>query len=350
VRQRLITGRDARFRAAVRNITKGAKPQLTVIHALLPHEPRQYLPDGRRYQTAGTPDPGIDGPQSYHRRFLQEQSLQRTLLQLEFTDSLVGGLVARLKQQGIYDDALIAFVSDHGESFDTKKTPAAPFKVGELSFRRAVTPHNIEDIAGVALMVKYPGETGGQIDDRFVRHVDLFATIAKATGSRPAAGLAGHDLRDDGYRGHGDVAVQKQDGRVVSVPAARWRKRVDASKAHELSLFGSGPASLFDFGPARQLDGRRVQDLNLRKLKVEIFESRNYRNVRLGSRYLPVHVLGRASTSVAGKTLAIALNGTVVATAPGYPPLGKRRFTFSAMLPPSAFSQGANRVEVFQVP
>jgi hypothetical protein len=350
VLSRLINGRDGRFRAAVRRISRAGKPQLTVIHALLPHEPRQYLPDGRRYQLAGTPDVAIDGAGSHHRRFLQEQTLQRDLLQLEFTDSLVKGLVDRLKAEGIYDDAIVAFISDHGESFDTKRTPAGPFQLGELSFRRAVTKHNIEDVAGIALFVKYPGQTEGRIDDRFVRSVDLFPTIANAAGVRPRPGLMGQDLREPGYRDHGDVAVQKQDGRVVAMPTARWRSRVDASKAHELSLFGFGSQSLFDFGPARTLYGRRADDLGLRRVPVTLYRAADYAHVRLRRSYLPIHLIGRAKGSVAGKTLAFAIKGTVVASAPGYPRSGKKTpFDFSVMLPPEALDEGKNRIEVFEV-
>jgi hypothetical protein len=322
VLHRLTRGRDARFRAAV-----------------------------RRYQLAGTPDTAIDGAGSNHRRFLQEQSLQRDLLQLEFTDTLVKVLVDRLKSQGIYDDALVAFISDHGESFDTKTTPAKPFQLGELSFRRAVTPHNIEDVAGVALFVKYPGQTEGRIDDRFARTVDLFPTIAAAAGVRPKPGLAGQDLRSPSYSDHGDVAVQKQDGRIVAMPAARWRTRVDASKARELALFGFGSQSLFDFGPARSLYGKRAQDLALRRVPVALYRAGDYEHVQLRRSYLPVHLIGRAKRPVAGKTLAFAINGTVVASAPGSPTSGtKTRFNFSVMLPPEALDEGRNRIEAFEAP
>lgn len=350
VLRRLKYGRAARFRRAVRRISKGDEPQLTVIHALFPHEPRQFLPDGRQYQRGGTPDPAIDGPASYHRRFLTEQGLQRTILQLGFTDRLVGELVARLKATGLYNDALVAFISDHGESFDVPSKPVPDFQVGELSFRRAVTPRNIEDVAGVALFVKYPGQSDGRIDDRFVHTVDLLPTIAKAASLAPYSGLIGRDLRDPGYGGHADVTVEKQNGRIVSLPDAKWRERVQASKANELSLFGFGSQTVFDFGPARQLDGRRVDELNLRKLDVSVLDAREFAHVRLSGSFLPVHVIGRAKQNVAGKTLAFALNGTVVATAPGYPPLGKGRFNFSAMLPPESFQDGANKLQVFEVP
>ena len=42
---------------AIRNNT--VKPQLNFMHVLLPHEPRQYLPDQRQYQSGADPDPAL---------------------------------------------------------------------------------------------------------------------------------------------------------------------------------------------------------------------------------------------------------------------------------------------------
>src|SRR5436190_8902104 len=129
---RLHHGRAGRFRNAVADVTPGL-PQLTFIHALLPHEPRQYLPDGKTYRRAPGAD-ALGGTPSYDMRFLTEQTEQRTLLQLEFADKLLGELRARLGREGVWRNSLVALMSDHGESFDVKSGPAAPFHPGQLSF------------------------------------------------------------------------------------------------------------------------------------------------------------------------------------------------------------------------
>src|SRR5437764_4792474 len=93
---RLHHQRATRIRRAVARITGGERPQLTFIHAFLPHEPRQYLPDGSEYRS-GTGSDALGGPPSYDNEFLTEQVEQRELLQLEFVDKLLGELVARLR-------------------------------------------------------------------------------------------------------------------------------------------------------------------------------------------------------------------------------------------------------------
>jgi hypothetical protein len=75
----------------------------------------------------------------------------------------------------------------------------------------------------------------------------------------------------------------------------------------------------------------------------------------LGRRYLhgsfiPAHVTGwLRGARPAGRILAFALNGTIVATAPSCPPLGASRINFSAMLPEDRFVQGRNSLAVYEL-
>ena len=346
VLHRLAFGRVERFRAGVRRIAAGSTPQLTVLHTLLPHEPRQYLPDGRRYQRGRSLDSALDGPGSYHRRFLTEQALQRTLLQLRFTDRLLGELVAHLKRTGLWNRAAVALVSDHGESFQVKRTPAGPFQLGKLTFRRAVTRSNIEHLAGVPLLVKYPGQERGRVDERLVRTIDATATLLDLAGV--SAPLDGRSLRDDGYRGQDVVSVRRQEGGAVTIAPGAWRTRVERLHRARIALFGTGAGDLFAFGPRRDLHGRAVTDLprvRRSRLRASIV------NLRPASAsFAPSHLVGRLrGPRPGGRVVALAVNGVIRATAPTYPPLGKLRFSFAAMVPPDAFRRGGNRVEVFEV-
>jgi hypothetical protein len=95
----LHSGRIGRFDRWLKEMGPGgAHPQLNYIHMFLPHEPREFMPDGRRYVT---PDSALEGPPAYNNRFLSEQEMQRTILQLGYTDRVVGEVLARLKRQGI---------------------------------------------------------------------------------------------------------------------------------------------------------------------------------------------------------------------------------------------------------
>ena len=351
VLQRLAFGRVGRFRATVRRIGTGRQPQLTVLHTLITHEPRQYLPDGRSYQLGGSLDSALDGPASYNHRFLTEQSEQRTLLQLQYADRLLGELVAHMKRTGVWDRSAVALVSDHGESFAVKRTPAPPFQLGKLTFRRAVTPANIDRIAGVTMLVKYPRQTQGRVDTRFVRTIDLTPTLLQLARAPRGKGLAGRSLLDPRYRGQKRIVVRKQEGGAVTIAPREWQRRVRKVLAQRLAMFGSGSDSLFAFGPRKDLDGRAVSGFKLlprSRLRASVISGGRFAKVHGG--FVPAQVIGRLhGARPGGRVLAFALNGTVVATAPSSPPLGRLRFNFSAMLPPDAFRRGRNQLAIFEV-
>src|SRR3954453_21534002 len=197
-----------------------------MMHAFFPHEPRQYLPDGKSYQPGGDFESALDGTESFTNEWLTEQSLQRTLLQLMFTDRLVGRIVKRLRDTGQWDRTLFVITADHGESFKRKRTPAAPFRPGHLHWRRAVSPSNLEEIAGVPMFVKYPGEQEGGVDQRFVKTLDVLPTIAAVTDHPPDWSVSGHSLLDESYKGASDVTVGRTFGGSVSMPKQRWLDRV----------------------------------------------------------------------------------------------------------------------------
>jgi hypothetical protein len=372
----LHSGRIGRFDRWLKQVgLGGAHPQLDYIHMFLPHEPREFIPDGRRYVT---PDSALEGPPAYNDRFLSEQELQRTILQLGYTDRVVGQAIARLEQLGIYDDAIVVVVADHGESFlPQKATPAGPFVPGHLGYRRAVTRRNLADIASIPMFIKYPkgrGPTG--IDDRFVRSVDVFPTIAGVLGL-PLPRLSGRDLRSPGYRGHDDVRVATTFDGVVRASTGDWQRARGVSLRRRLRLFGSGKRSVYAFGLHRDMVGRPVSDFELSPATTPTatFEGASaLRNVnpvapvclcqlagRIGPELsttggLPATSTGGVATSPVVATtnppsmpLAIAVNDTIVATAVSFAARGRKKLNWAAMIPPSAYRDGRNEVRIFRI-
>src|SRR4051794_4343508 len=295
--ERLSHGRVARFDRALQGIRGGDPPTLTFIHAFFPHEPRQYLPSGKAYQAGPDPEPALDGPPSFTNEWLTEQSLQRTLLQLMFTDSLVGKLVKRLKDTRQWDKTLLLITADHGESFQRKRTPAKAFKVGHLHWRRAVTQANIAEIAPVPLFVKYPGQSDGQVDTRFVKTLDVLPTIADVTSHPAKWNVAGHSLRDTSYAGQPVVRVGKTFGGAVSMPTDRWLAGVADVRRRTLALFpaDAGLPPMYGIGPRPDLQGRPLADFTLEPagpVRAVLNGAQRWRSVRLSSWLLPLQGAG----------------------------------------------------------
>jgi Sulfatase len=355
VLERLSRGRVARFETALRGIRANSDPPaLTFVHAFFPHEPRQYLPTGKSYQGGADPEPALDGPPSFTNEWLTEQSFQRTLLQLMFTDSLVGRLVKRLKDTRQWDKTLLVITADHGESFQRKSTPATLFKVGQLHWRRAVTTANIAEIAPVPLFVKYPAQQAGVVDLRFVKTVDVLPTIADVTDHPADWTLAGHSLRDPAYTGVSVVSVGKTFGGSASMPAQTWLAKVAEVRSRALSLFpaGLGLAPMYSIGPRPDLQGRPLSDFQLlppSAVRAELTAPERWRNVHLSAGLLPLQVTGQITGGRPdGRELAVAVNGQVVATGWSFRPMGKTRLSISILLPQWALRSGSNDVRVYE--
>jgi hypothetical protein len=346
----LHSGRIGRFKRWLARVGEGgARPQLDYIHMFLPHEPREFLPDGRRYVT---PDGALEGPPAYDKPFLSLQEQQRVQLQIGYTDGVIGEVVARLKRLGIYDDALIVVVADHGESFDTKATPAGPFVPGHLGYRRAVSERNLADIASIPMLIKYPkGHGPSGIDDRFVRDVDIFPTIAGVAGLQLGP-VSGKDLQDPAYRGHREVQVGTTFDGTVRMDVERWQAARQASLERRLRAFGSGRRSLYAFGPQAGLVGRSVSDLALQprgSVRATIDAPQRLRDVDPDARVCPCQLAGRITgADPASISIAVAVNGRIAATGQGFAAVGKKRLQWSVMIPPTAYRRGRNEVVVYR--
>jgi arylsulfatase A-like enzyme/Flp pilus assembly protein TadD len=97
-------------------------------------------------------------------------------------DAIVGKLFGSLRELGLYDRALIVFLSDHGEGLYDH----GDYEHGLLLYR---------EILQVPLIVKLPGAArAGSTVERAVSLVDIVPTILELTGLPAPEGLAGTSL------------------------------------------------------------------------------------------------------------------------------------------------------------
>lgn len=90
--------------------------------------------------------------------------------ELRQADANIGEFMDRLRERGVYDDALIIYTSDHGE------------RLGEHgSAYHGGTPH--QELIHVPLIIKFPeGRHGGTRVEQPVRHIDIPETIYDIVG------------------------------------------------------------------------------------------------------------------------------------------------------------------------
>jgi len=311
---------------------------LFVLHTLTPHKPWEYLPTGRRY--IDVPRIGLDEDANivndeWRLRFDE----RRHLLQTGFADRLVGRVLDDLRAHGLYDEAMIVLVADHGQAF-------VPGEQGREPQR-----DNLHGIVDVPLIVKYPDGPAGIIDDRTTETVDIVPTIVDVLGIRA-------DLAFDGASLRGPVDPTRQ--RHLLTPDGTTPYDWDPEGlARELATrhawYGTdtGWDAVWHAGPYRHLIGRRVDDL-VGDTPAEMLAA-------LDRTYLFEFVPGGLAPSMIGggiayapgtfdepPFLAVAVNGRVVGIA-RVVELREEVAPFAALVPPDAFDPQHNRVAVYLI-
>ncbi|WP_341716017.1 sulfatase-like hydrolase/transferase [Micromonospora sp. FIMYZ51] len=306
----LTLNQPARFTSFLRGLTRTDRPTLHFLHLLMPHSPWAYLPSGARYEAPEDfPNEG-DGWVDLARA--------RHLAQLGYTDRLIGETLRTLRENGLWDQALVVVTADHGVSF-TKGVQGR----GLDAIRAAP-----QQVAWVPMFVKTPGQRTGRVDDRNWQHVDLLPTIADEAAIR---------------------LPWRVDGRSAREPARTESGKLFYDRPGEpIPLPGGVPAGMPPPAP-HPLVGRTVGAAapggTARVAGLDAF-----RFVDPDEGVLPGMVWGTLPDSVPdGTELAVAVNGTVAAVVPVVAPdPGGRRFA-ALLADDRLFRVGANRLDLYLV-
>jgi arylsulfatase A-like enzyme len=146
-------------------------PTFLYLHTLDPHSPYSPPPPfDRRFGAAPSADRPAAEPYHYRKREDLERIVAQYDGEISYGDQEFGRFVDELKARGLYDQATIVFLSDHGEEF--------------LDHGGWVHGHALYDeLVRVPLVVKYPANLhAGRRVGRQVQLVDVLPTILKAQG------------------------------------------------------------------------------------------------------------------------------------------------------------------------
>jgi Sulfatase len=338
-------GRAERFERWIRSIHASRRPTLWMKHALLPHGPWVYLPDGRTSRPLG-PEllPGMQTIPGFYDDYLRHHNEQRQLLQLGFADRLIGRLVARLKSQGIYDHTMIVVTADHGFAW----------KVG-VQTRRNVSLSNVDELGSVPMIVKRPTQQAGRVSGALASTLDVAPTIADALNVPLGYRADGRSAFSRAVAARRTVRIVKRDfSSVVSLSKRRWIARRAAVVRRRLRTLGSGdwPSLFTAFGPNRNLIGRRVSDVGEASgVRATLSLAHSFTRVRRSSGVVPCQIAGRIRGSGPGseRNIAVAVNSRIEAVGRSFHLRGEKVESYSVMVPERSLRDGRNSVEVLEV-
>ena len=333
-------GRKGLFAQFVSSID-GRSARLHFIHSMLPHMAFEYVPSGRRYRR-----PDYESL-IYRRRRLFDMASpayadtlhQRHLAQVGFVDRLVGDLILRLREVGAYDKALVVITADHGASYREGRS------------RREPEEGNLSDILRVPLLIKLPGQHGGEIVDRIVETVDILPTILDVVGAKSSFSFDGRSLIDAKvpprlsrtfiWRNRQNVAVRTVEDLSAEAAVSLGRKEQRFGNRDLIGLYAA-PGDRHFIGMSRSAL-RSASDVRIR-----IRNSGEFRAVRLGRDPLPLYVTGILDTSRPDPlTVAVVVNGNVAAVAHSYRERGAHRF--GTLIPETSLRDGRNIVTALAI-
>jgi hypothetical protein len=334
-------GRGGMFEEFIASISPSKRTPLYFLHTVLPHGPWEYFPSGVRYNFGRwtTPLAAEDTLQDWNGNQLSAtRAYQRYLLQVGYVDRLVGKTMDRFKAIGIYDQALIIMIADHGISF-----------VGDQK-RREVTSTNIEDVLMVPLFIKYPYQHEVKTDDQPAESIDITPTIADVLKLQLPWKHDGVSLLSENGRKK-KIAFEwfGGNGRVLRIDqpqiqnSANWKKKIQ--------LFGKGGIEkVFHYRTAPDLVGHPLKEFQVQdgsEAKIELQNEEWYRSVNIESGFLPAQVTAKLRNESSEKSLpvAISINGTICAVAEQFKNGNDQAIV--SITPESCFRPGFNDLQFF---
>ncbi|WP_242205920.1 sulfatase [Aestuariivivens insulae] len=156
----------------------------------------------------------------------QKKAVAAYYASVSYMDAQVGKVLNTLKEEGLDDNTIVVFTSDHG------------FHLGEHDFWMKVSLH--EESVRVPLIIKVPGKKP-QVCHSFVELLDLYPTISELAGLTYSKHIQGKSLTktlDDAKQSVRDMAFSvSQGGKSFLLRDNKWayiQYNEDASAGIEL--------------------------------------------------------------------------------------------------------------------
>lgn len=167
----------------------------------------------------------------------RREARQAYLACISFMDAQVGHLLDALDQQGLSENTIIVFTSDHG------------YHMGEHGLWQKMSL--FEESSRVPLLIVAPGCEKGTVCSSPVSHVDLYPTLMELCGLTAPEGLQGQSLvpmlKDSTAKGRGWALTQV----TRTLPANQRKKQAESQQASDAKDATTAKASAAPDQPNR---------------------------------------------------------------------------------------------------
>ncbi len=365
--------RTSAIKQFIESFKKRNVPSFYFLHSLLPHYPFVYNERGQihsnKFPFLTMHFREMTGSNDWPNEQTADMAYQAHLLQLEFTDLLLGRVLDRLETQGMFENSLLVVTSDHGTSFYWDRDHLPADQLAEIQANGTLY---------VPLIIKLPGQTGGQVSQKPLQTIDIVPTIADILGievSWPISGLSAlGTISDDRER---FSYLPDYFGFTTAL------KHDDHALRRKFELFGTQSTEyIYNFGPHQEIVNQPLNSFPSSPSNA-IISMRNPNRIILVDpestripAYIDGQILGLPEQLEASElVLAIAVNGIIrnttkttqletgslrpggrnpswhnpVEDAPDTPHASQKKAYFLARLPPDAYVKGRNELTIHAV-
>ena len=333
-------------------------PKFYFLHSLLPHFPFIYNEIGQTHayklKLMSEDFRKPTGRNNWPSETMANLGYQSHLIQLMFTDQLLGHVLDGLIRFNLFDKSLIVVTADHGTSFYWNSIGLSDEKMSEIQ---------ASDTMYVPLFIKMPYQVLGTISDEQAETIDIVPTIADILNVDIPWTTDGVSVLDANY---------PKRNRIGMFPSKNeFNKDIEPdflSLKRKLELFGTGDVKkLFSIGPRHEVVGKPIS----------AFSSKNSEETVtfLGSISIPrgknskfsvrAYIEGEISNHLRkmtpdGLEIAVAINGVIVCTTnttavaisslmPREKLVEDDKVHFLARIPTNSWQDGNNEVTVHEI-
>ena len=331
------TTNEERISAFIDGLEGDSRSRLDFLHVTKPHYPWKNLPNGRRYTRMAEWSSLLPGD----RKWLGTQrevdiATQRGLLEVGYTDTLLGQIRSALEKRGIWDDAMVVVTADHGAGFNAGVE------------RRRATRNNLGWVASIPLFIKSPGQSEPRVIERHACANQILPMVASTLGIEYPWEVV--DCPSD------RVAVLNSPSGVATAPVgvmvAQRNREIRGIERQFGSGNGWGP--VYRSGPRKELIGRSVRSFELLPATDEQFAvpelPRALADYDPDGEYLRgLLQRGRARGVDKYEVVAIAVNGKIESVGWTFDDRDRGGLGYSILLDPKVPKRGYNRLDVYLV-
>lgn len=318
------------FQRFVGSLTPSNKPTLYFHHATLPHKPWKYLPSGKTYESLNSE---LDRTEDIDFRV----PYQRHLLQTMLADNLLNKALRKLKQENIFDDAIIIVTADHGASFKPNED------------LRVASQDNYADIMDVPFFIKYPKQNKSSISTTQLQIIDVIPILFSALNDDYPWKTDGATPENKNIKNHDKLPIFPKEGPAKYI-IHDYDKKLETVN-WKISLIGNnGIKGIYGGSDYAHLIGKQINTECARLLTdIKIIDKeKNFTAVNKISNRTTASIKGTVPKNPLSKAelLAITINSKIAAVLTSASIPGNSEY-FHAMIDERLIKNGDNQINTY---